>query len=311
PLFTASPPKLSDPSGKDLVGGEAALKILRLLTAETHDGKCLGSAVLEVCQACWMMAAIKEEELAKSLDTLSKKIVSPCKHAFFGTNLAQTDALQVSDTETMEHDLTARASVAGGALAAVQEANARERVSFQKQVAAQRQQILSSSAWGFRKLLYTQQILLSSIKLPGFDGPTVDGSSIAFQSKVCSILHSAFYLRAKVGEASHAKMLKNQVDALEKMIQSQPAKPAQLDVQPPQFSAPQQQPHFPFQQQPIAQYQNVPDFSVPPPPFQQQQVVQPQMMSHHMGSYQQMVLPQQQLGQHHQQHMQYPGGHQI
>jgi len=291
PLFTASPPKLSDPSGKDLVGGEAALKILRLLTAETHDGKCLGSAVLEVCQACWMMAAIKEEELAKSLDTLSKKIVS--------------------DTETMEHDLTARASVAGGALAAVQEANARERVSFQKQVAAQRQQILSSSAWGFRKLLYTQQILLSSIKLPGFDGPTVDGSSIAFQSKVCSILHSAFYLRAKVGEASHAKMLKNQVDALEKMIQSQPAKPAQLDVQPPQFSAPQQQPHFPFQQQPIAQYQNVPDFSVPPPPFQQQQVVQPQMMSHHMGSYQQMVLPQQQLGQHHQQHMQYPGGHQI
>ena len=213
----------------------------------------------------------------------------------------------------MEHELTARASVAGGALAAVQEANARERVSFQKQAAAQRQQILSSSAWGFRKLLYTQQILLSSIRLPGFDGPTVDGSSIAFQSNVCSILHSAFYLRAKVGEASHAKMLRNQVDTLEKMLQSQPAKPVQLDAQPPQFPAPpapQQQPHFPFQQQPIAQYQNVPDFSVPPPPFQQ--VVQPQMMMGQIGAYQQMVPPQQQQqGQHHQQYTQYPGGHQI
>ena len=218
--------------------------------------------------------------------------------------------VQVSDTETMEHELTERASVAGGALAAVQEANARERASFQKQAAAQRQQILSSSAWGFRKLLYTQQILLSSIKLPGFDGPTVGESSITFQSKVCSILHSAFYLRAKVGEESHAKMLKNQVETLEKMVQSQPTKPVQLDVQPPQFPAPpapQQQPHFPFQQ-PIVQYQNVPDFSVPPPPFQQ--VVQPQMMMGQMG-YQQMVPHQQQQGQHHQQFMQYPGGHQI
>lgn len=82
PLFTASPPKLSDPSGKDLVGGEAALKILRLLTAETHDGKCLGSAVLEVCQACWMMAAIKEEELTRSLDALAKKVVSSWTHAY-------------------------------------------------------------------------------------------------------------------------------------------------------------------------------------------------------------------------------------
>ena len=76
PLFTASPPKLGDPSGKDLVGNETALKILKMLTGKAHDGKCLGSAILELCHACWMMAALKEEAVVKALDTLQKKIVS-------------------------------------------------------------------------------------------------------------------------------------------------------------------------------------------------------------------------------------------
>ena len=77
PLFTASPPKLGDPSGKDLVGNEAALKILEMLTAKTHDGKSLGSALLELCHACWMMTALKEEEVVKAQESLEKRIVSP------------------------------------------------------------------------------------------------------------------------------------------------------------------------------------------------------------------------------------------
>lgn len=76
PLFTASPPKLGDPSGKDLVGNETALQILKMLTAKTHDGRCLGSALLELCHACWMMTALKEEQFVKAQESLEKKIVS-------------------------------------------------------------------------------------------------------------------------------------------------------------------------------------------------------------------------------------------
>ena len=75
PLFTASPPKLGDPSGKDLIGNDAALKLLRMLTAKTHDGKSVGSALLELCHACWMMTALKEEETSKAYECLEKKIV--------------------------------------------------------------------------------------------------------------------------------------------------------------------------------------------------------------------------------------------
>lgn len=78
PLFTASPPKLGDPCGKDLVGNETALKILKLLTVKTHDGKCLGSTVLDLCHACWMMTAIKEEEVVQAQESLLLKIVSIC-----------------------------------------------------------------------------------------------------------------------------------------------------------------------------------------------------------------------------------------
>jgi hypothetical protein len=76
PLFTAAPPKLGDPSGKDLVGNEAALQILKMMVAKTADGKCLGSALLDLCEACWMMMALKEEEVTKSHTSLEEKLVS-------------------------------------------------------------------------------------------------------------------------------------------------------------------------------------------------------------------------------------------
>ena len=58
---------------------------------------------------------------------------------------------QSADREAMEVDLDARASVAGGALTAVQQANDKERSSFEAHSEAQRQQVLASSAWEFRK----------------------------------------------------------------------------------------------------------------------------------------------------------------
>ena len=76
PLFSASPPKLGDPSGKDLIGNEAALRLLKLMVAKTSDGKSLGTSLLNLCEACWMMMALKEEEVAKSQKNLEDKLVS-------------------------------------------------------------------------------------------------------------------------------------------------------------------------------------------------------------------------------------------
>ncbi|KAL3768270.1 hypothetical protein ACHAWO_012380 [Cyclotella atomus] len=231
PLFSAAPPKLGDPSGKDLVGNEAALQILKMMVAKTADGKSLGSALLDFSEACWMMTALKEEEVTKSHMILEEKLVA--------------------DLEALEANLEARASVAGAALSAVQQANEHERNQFRTQAAAQREQLNSSSAWEMRKLLHSQQILLSSVKLPGFNGPTVDSASIAYQAKVCSVMHSAFYLRARVGEASHVKMLTKQIENLQAIISTA------VKIEPvPQFPMP---PHMP-----PAMYSMPPAFPAPP-----------------------------------------------
>lgn len=83
PLFSASPPKLGDPSGKDLVGNEAALQILKMMVAKTSDGKSLGTALLDLCEACWMMTALKEEEVTKSQRNLEEKLVGLCRYQLF------------------------------------------------------------------------------------------------------------------------------------------------------------------------------------------------------------------------------------
>ena len=181
----------------------------------------------------------------------------------------------------MEADLDARASVAGGALAAVQQANDKERNSFEAQSEAQRNQLLSSIAWEFRKLLYTQQVILANAKLPGFQGPTVDSSAIAFQSKVCSVMHSAFYLRARVGETSHVNMLNKQLESLERFIQTQVKTEPSLQ---PQF----QTSHFqlPLPPPPPMQFPQPPQndgtetsrlnpFPQPPPMYAAGQIPQP------------------------------------
>jgi hypothetical protein len=162
-LFAASPPKLGDPSGKDLVGNEAALRILRMLTETTNDGRNLGSAVLELCHACWMMTALKEDEVTRAQESIENKIVSLHKLAYSATMLCMihlrsltasliSTSSQIADKEALEADLDMRASVAGGALKAVQQANEREMSLFDSQSEAQRNQLHASIAWEFRKV---------------------------------------------------------------------------------------------------------------------------------------------------------------
>jgi len=81
PLFTPSPPKLGDPSGKDLLGTELALKLIRLLLNKSMDGESnmtelSGSVILDIVNGCWMMTALKEKEAATSQAALDKKLVS-------------------------------------------------------------------------------------------------------------------------------------------------------------------------------------------------------------------------------------------
>ncbi len=54
-----------------------AMRIMRMLTETTHDGRSLGSAVIELCHASWMMTARKEGEVERAQKSLEKKIVSP------------------------------------------------------------------------------------------------------------------------------------------------------------------------------------------------------------------------------------------
>lgn len=59
---------------------------------------------------------------------------------------------QIADKDALEADLEARASVGGGALAAVLQANDKERSVFEIQSESQRHQLAASIAWELRKV---------------------------------------------------------------------------------------------------------------------------------------------------------------
>lgn len=73
-------------------------------------------------------------------------------------------------------------------------------------------------------MLAIQQEILTKAGIPYFDGPTVDQLSIRVQANICSFLHSAFYLRNRIGEKSHVTML----TAQESKLVSQPVVPMPL-----------------------------------------------------------------------------------
>lgn len=71
PLFAPAAPKLGDPSGKDILGSDLALKLVELML---KNGT--GPVVLEVCRGAWAMQALKEREAMKALKALEDKMVS-------------------------------------------------------------------------------------------------------------------------------------------------------------------------------------------------------------------------------------------
>ena len=260
PLFGPTPPKLSDPTGKDFLGEELALKIMECLI------KSSGTAVLEVCRALWTMNALQEQESTKALARLDKKLID--------------------EYEKLEETLDARLSVSGAARSAVIQMNDNERESFKKSCQQQRQNLWNGVAWESRQLLCVQQTILSHMNVPGFDGPTVDASALDMQSSVCSFLHSGFYLRNRIGEEPHLAMLKSQANRLKKAL-SDPNR--SISPTPPSFGAQQQQPptYGNYQQQQSLPPPPPPMMQPPPPPPQGQQMygtgmpMQPGMAGYH------------------------------
>jgi hypothetical protein len=56
------------------------------------------------------------------------------------------------------------------------------------------------------------------VKVPFFQGPTVDEATVLFQAKICSVLHSAFVVRGKVGEVAHRALLMKLEERLRKEV---------------------------------------------------------------------------------------------
>ena len=173
-----------------MIGIDLAVKIVqRLLTPS-------GGIVLEVSRALWMIHGLVEKSQYDSFYNFDTKL--------------QTEH------EGLESELEARLSVAGtGMSEAVAIMNDRERTIFHHQANQQRQQLVNQSAWTFRQLLYLQQVVLCKLDVPGFeDGPTVDAESLLLQSYICQYIHSAFYIRNRMGSEPHESMLRSQLKKL-------------------------------------------------------------------------------------------------
>jgi hypothetical protein len=192
-LFDAAPPKLSDPTGKDLLGEELALQLVQRLLGVT------GSVILQTCRGLWMMTALTEYTCQQKLKELDETIKE--------------------DLEILQQRLDERLSVAGAAEAAVRSVNENEKQAFQANCNEQRRKLLDDVAWEFRRLLWVQQQFLTKLKIPGFHGTSVDVAELEYQARICSYLHSAFFLRQRIGEDAHVKMLKSQESKLKQLIE--------------------------------------------------------------------------------------------
>jgi hypothetical protein len=139
--------------------------------------------------------------------------------------LVELDAAIREEWQTLEARLDERLSVAGAAEAAVRQMNDTERHSFQANANQQRVTVVSLLAWEFRQLLWTQQQVFLKLQIPGFDDPqhamTVEEAELEFQARICSYLHSAFFLRQRIGEDAHISMLKSQQARLQQLMAKQ------------------------------------------------------------------------------------------
>ncbi len=200
PLFEAAPPKLSDPTGRDLLGEDLALALVTRLLEPS------GGIVLQVCRGLWMWTLLKEQQAQKYRQQKDKSI------------LEQYRPLQAR--------LEERLSVAGAAEAAVRTMNQQELQSFENKAQDERRELWNKLAWEARQLQWASQQILNKLQIPGFvndnnnntAGTTVDDSQVQEQARVCSYLHSAFFLRKRIGDKAHDTMLQSQLERLKQYV---------------------------------------------------------------------------------------------
>jgi hypothetical protein len=192
-LFQPSPPKLSDPAGKDLLGVSMALRLIRKISEPEA-----GDLLLEACRALWMLEAVVDQSAASRLERF--------------------DSATRAHATNLHANLRLRLSVStAAAQRAVRMMNDSEWRAFEHAAGQQRQSLLAQTVWERRRLLCAQQTILAHMGVPGFeDGPAIDQPSVERQANVCAFLHSAFYLRARIGDGPHQTMLESQIKRLEK-----------------------------------------------------------------------------------------------
>eukprot|EP00934_Nitzschia_sp_Nitz4_P005184 Nitzschia sp. Nitz4//scaffold175_size95217//87336//88934//NITZ4_004739-RA/size95217-processed-gene-0.60-mRNA-1//1//CDS//3329538987//5174//frame0 len=195
PLFEPAPPKLSDPTGKELLGESLALAVVERLLEPS------GPVVLQVCRALWLWNLLQEQNSKKSVDTIDSTIVE--------------------DYGQLQARLDERLSVAGAAESAVRTMNQMERQAFESKAQEERQNLFNTMAWEQRQFQWSAQQVLAKLRIPGFDtGATVDDREVSTQARVCAYLHSAFFLQQRIGATEHQKMLKTQRTRLEQFVQA-------------------------------------------------------------------------------------------
>ena len=185
-------------TAQDILGLELAIEVTERLLSPS------GTLVLEVCRALWSLQALKEQEAKSKVDSIENKLVQ--QHG------------------QLEEEHEARLSVAEGNLqAAVQQMNESEMQQFRQTAEQQRQTVLNENAWELRKLLCGQQTILAKLNVPCFvDGPSVDAHVLQQQAELCKYLHSAFYIRSKMGPGPHGTMLATQLKKLKSRSSSSP-----------------------------------------------------------------------------------------
>jgi hypothetical protein len=251
PLFLAAPPKLSDPSGKDLLGRDLALELTQTLLSPA------GNLVLQVCRALWTMSALQERESGKRLDALDESLLEA--HAHREADWANRLSVAAEANESSIHHMIGQ-----------------ERHSFAQSCCQERERLFHAAAWEARRLLCAQQIVLSKLRIPTFTqdgGTTVDSSTLARQATVCAFLHSAFYLRQRIGTDPHLSMLASQAKRLTMLpAGGMPPPPVTIEKRTPVSAPmPQSRSHQPQQQQQMYHNHPPPGYGNYPPQQQQQQ----------------------------------------
>lgn len=248
-LFEAAPPKLSDPTGKDLLGEDLALAVVTRLLEPS------GGVALQVCRGLWMWTLLQEQQSQR----LGKR----------------KDESIMEEYRQLQARLDERLSVAGAAEAAVRTMNQQELHAFHIKAQQERRELWNKLAWEARQLQWACQLVLNKLRIPSFvqdmtstnnnvttanttfHGTTTDDYQVQQQARVCSYLHSAFFLRKRIGDKAHHTMLKSQQERLKQFIAQNAATRTLTPPPPPP-------PHLAAMQYPPPQMTSLPP---PPPPL--------------------------------------------